>query len=172
MATTYIKIASTSVPSGGASAITFSSIPATYTDLKLVISARTDYAGVNDYLKVTINGNGSSISQRFIYGGGNTQGSGSYGSPANVILSTLNGANSTASTFSNGELYFPNYASSTYKSIFTDDVTETNAAATQMDMYAALWSNTSAITTILLNPYYGTIFSQYTTATLYGIKNA
>jgi len=40
MANTFVKIASVTVGAGGASSIDFTSIPGTYTDLKVVISAR------------------------------------------------------------------------------------------------------------------------------------
>ena len=42
MATTYKAISTVTVGSGGAASITFSSIPATYTDLVLKISGRHD----------------------------------------------------------------------------------------------------------------------------------
>ena len=172
MANTLVLLERVVAGAAGAASVTFANIPQTgYTDLKLVVSARTNYAGINDYLKVTINGNTSSLTQRFLYGSGSAAGSGSYGSPANSILATLNGATSTTSTFGNAELYIPNYASSNYKSISVDDVTETNATAVQCDFYAALWSSASAITTLLLNPYYGTLFSAYSTFSLYGVSN-
>ena len=45
---TYIQIGSTvTVGAGGAANITFSSIPSTYTDLKLVWSARSARTAVN-----------------------------------------------------------------------------------------------------------------------------
>ena len=47
MANTYVKIASVTVGSAGANTITFNSIPATYTDLILYVSARSSRA-VND----------------------------------------------------------------------------------------------------------------------------
>jgi len=45
MPLTYQKIATVTVGAGGASNITFSSIPQTYTDIKVVVSARTDRSG-------------------------------------------------------------------------------------------------------------------------------
>lgn len=48
MMATYIKIGSVEVGAGGASSIDFSSIPATYTDLVLKMSARVSTGGANN----------------------------------------------------------------------------------------------------------------------------
>jgi hypothetical protein len=81
------------------------------------------------------------------------------------------GNGATASTFGNGEVYIPNYAGSTNKSMSADGVSENNGTEAYTDLIANLWSNTSAITSILLYPDSGT-WQQYSTATLYGIKNS
>jgi hypothetical protein len=47
---------------------------------------------------------------------------------------------------------------------------ENNATLSLMNLAAGLWSNTSAITSIKITAV-GT-FEQYSTATLYGIKNS
>ena len=78
----------------------------------------------------------------------------------------------TASTFANGEIYIPNYAGSTYKSLSADSVTETNATGAVRAFHATLWSNTAAINQITLTPDAGGNFVQYSTAYLYGVKNA
>ena len=175
MATTFVQIGSTvTVGSGGAATIDFTSIPATYTDLVLKLSSRTNYAGINDYASMTINGNTASLTNRFIsMYGGNTVVSGAYGSPANKIQATVNGANATSNTFGSWEMYLPNYAGSSNKSFSIDSVTENNATNQgEFMLNAGLWANTSAITSINIAPYYGTLFVQYSTATLYGIKNS
>ena len=80
----------------------------------------------------------------------------------------------TPNTFSNGEMYVPNYAGSTQKSASLDSVAENNASTAYMAMQAGLWTGTAAITSIALTPDTSTSpsFSQYSTATLYGIKNS
>ena len=55
MANTFVLLASTTVGSGGASSIDFTSIPATYTDLVVKVSGRIDYAQTGDYFKITFN---------------------------------------------------------------------------------------------------------------------
>ena len=84
----------------------------------------------------------------------------------------IDGGNATASTFGNTMLYIPNYTSSNNKSSSSDGVAETNATNVNMAMIANLWSNTAAITSIKLTPATGATLQQYSTATLYGIKNS
>lgn len=170
MPDTFIKIATVTVGSGGAATMQFSSIPSTYTDLCVKVSARTDYASTNDNIKLSFNGSTSSFSARLLYGSGSAAGSSTISNNTDMVI--VDGANATSSTFGNGELYIPNYAGGTNKSYSADSVAETNATATFMYLTAGLWSNTSAINSITMTPQGGSNFVQYTTATLYGISNS
>jgi hypothetical protein len=163
MATTFTKIASVTVGSGGAANITFSSIPSTYTDLCVKLSPRgTADTGVLMF----INSSTSSFSYRLLEGDGAS--AASYNNTTGRIGAVLV---TTADTFSNIEVYLPNYAGSTNKSYSVDAVSEANASIAYPDLTAGLWSNTSAISSVGFNPSTGT-FVQYSTATLYGIKNS
>jgi hypothetical protein len=170
MANTYTLIASSTVGSGGASSIAFSSIPSTYTDLVLKISCRTNssLAYVDGY--VTFNGSTSSYSWRSAYGTGSATGSSNGANQASgwgVEPGTY-----TASTFGNAEIYIPNYAGSTYKSWSADSVNENNATGGWQFLHAGLWSNSAAITSITIGDANSNNFVQYSTAYLYGVNNA
>jgi hypothetical protein len=80
-------------------------------------------------------------------------------------------SNWTANTFSNGEIYIPNYAGSNYKSWSSDAVTENNATSADMSLVAGLTSITAAITSITIAGAAGNLV-QYSTAYLYGVSNA
>ncbi len=166
MSNTFIKIASTTVGSGGAASIDFSSIPATYTDLVIKLSARSNRAEVDDVFIIKPNNSSSNLTYRFIRGNGTGATSGTSG---NLYIP---GANATASTFSNNEIYIPNYAGSTNKSMSVETTAENNATEAYMGLMAVLWSDTTAINQVVLAPVHGTLFVQYSTATLYGIKNS
>jgi len=168
MPNTFTLIASSTVGAGGASSIDFTSIPSTYTDLVLVCSLRVSRASVVNNTVIKFNGSSTSYSERVLYGNGSSAGSYS----DTQIYDVNNAANSTASTFANSQFYIPNYAGSTNKSVSNDSVSETNATAATAQLVAGLWSNTSAITSISLTDYSGTNFAQYSTAYLYGVKNA
>ena len=160
------------VGSGGSSSVIFSSIPATYTDLKIVISARDSRTGiaVGD-IRFNFNGTGAgtNISGKYIYGNGSSTTSTSVSGSGELAFGDAAGA--TASTFGNSEVYIPNYTSSNYKSISSDSVAETNATGGYQLMLAGLWSSTAAITSIAMTPFTSP-FAQYSTFYLYGINNS
>jgi hypothetical protein len=169
MANTYIPIATVTVGNGGAATIDFSSIPSTYTDLLLSLSARG--ASTALYANIKLNNSSSSIySLRTIYGEG-TGGTASQNDSGATYFERFLMVSSayTANTFSNGTLYIPNYTDSNNKSLMFDSVNETNAGAVQMYMVAGLWASSATINQITLTPNTGN-FAQYSTATLYGIK--
>jgi hypothetical protein len=163
---TFIKIASATVGSGGASSINFNSIPGTYTDLVLKGSIRTNSAQTDNSMSLNLNGSGSGFSSRFVFGNGSSAASGT-----GALILQANGGTSTASTFSNFEIYLPNYTSSNNKSFSNDAVTENNATSAIAGLLAGLWSNTAAVTSLSVVASTGT-FVQYSTATLYGISNS
>jgi hypothetical protein len=169
MANTYVKIGSTvEVGAGGAANIAFTAIPSTYTDLIVLYSLRSDSASAADNAEITFNGSTTTYSSRRLYGSGS--GSGASDSSATYTTSSfIVGDGATTSTFGNGMIYIPNYAGSTNKSFSIDAVNETNATAAFMGLYAHLWATSSAITSIQLEPNGGSIFKQYSTASLYGI---
>lgn len=165
MANTYVLISSSTVGSGGASSITFSAIPATYTDLKVVGSARTDVDDVE--IVTSVNGGALDSGKRLRGNGTDTA------SAANARNLAVNNSGATASTFSNGEWYFPNYTGNTSKSVSMDGVTENNATAAYVSFVAGLKTSTSAITSISFAILTSSSnFVQYSSFYLYGIKNS
>jgi hypothetical protein len=150
------------------SSITFSSIPTdgTYTDLYLVYSLRND--GNDDYWGLAFNGSTSNFTLRNLFGDGSSVTSDSRSD--GLVGNTANPNNYTASVFSNGALYVPNYASTTTaKSISNDAVTENNATTAKQRITAMLWNNTTAISGLTLNAPPTLNFVQYSSATLFGI---
>ena len=169
MPSTYVQIGTAVVVGGGGtSSIDFSSIPSTYTDLVLKLSARaTSLGGLVEEVLVSINGSSANQTTRGLYGTGAAAGS----QNVTKIMVLADGSGATASTFGNAELYIPNYAGSTNKSMSSDSVSETNGTSGWQYLNASLWSQTAAITSISLTIAAST-FVQYTTAYLYGVSNA
>ena len=171
MPVTYKLIATTTVSTATAANIEFTNIPATYDDIVMVLSLRGNNSAELVETKMTYNGNASNYSERLLYGTGSGVASvnrtGTYFSwGANAVAAT-----STASTFSNVEVYIPNYAGSNNKSASHTSVTENNATAARIYADASLWSNTAAITSITLIPEFDS-YVQHSTAYLYGIKKS
>ena len=156
------------VGSGGAASITFSSIPTdgTYTDLYLIFSMDSNRSpGVGESVKVQFNGSAANFTGRYLYsyGSGNVS-----GTATNLLAGSITG-NATANTMGNSSLYIPNFASSNYKSFSLDASAENNATEAYLVTQAGLWSNTAAITSINLAPDSGTLLTEYSSASLYGI---
>jgi hypothetical protein len=173
MANTYNLIGSATVGSGGSASIDFTSIPTTYTDLLIKGSFRLDVADGSFARKsvlLKINGALTNMSSKGLY----SLGSSGTGTFSTTTISAWGDSNlATASTFSNYELYIPNYQSSNYKSTSMDSALENNSSNDYgLLLLASLWSNTAAITSLSLIPDTTGNFVQYTTAYLYGIKNS
>jgi hypothetical protein len=172
MAATFTKIATVTVGSGGASSIDFSSIPATYTDLCVYLSTRLTVA--DNSLNLTINANTGSINNfRYLAGSGSAASSASRTS-SNLYDSIISNRSTwTANTFDNQMVYIPNYTSSNNKSMSHDGVAENNATAAWAQLTAIMIADTNAITSLKVY-YSGTSndIAQYSSATLYGIKNS
>jgi len=175
MANTYELISAITVGSGGASSLTFSSIPSTYTDLVLKCSLREDTANYAQNLKIVINGSTSTIySDVLVYGNGSaTAYSAKQTNEAAASYQYSVGATATASIFGNGEFYFTNYTLSQPKSYSYDGITENNATNCQLALNGGVWNNTAAITSLqLISEAAGKTFYQHSTAYLYGIKKS
>ena len=169
MANTYVAIATVTVGSGGASTIDFTNIPQTYTDLVVKYSGRLA-ANVDPTTKIIFNSNTANYSNRVLYGNGSAAFSFN-NTPGYAYGGIVNNSANTSSTFNNAEIYIPNYTSSNNKSISLDTVQETNGTEAYAMLSASLWSDSSAITSITIDPI-NSDFVQYSTATLYGIKSS
>lgn len=176
MANTYTLIASSTVGSGGAASIDFTSIPSTYTDLCVYLSGRSTASFTRRILRLRFNNSStaSDYTGRDLVGSGSAASSGvqNAGDSTYIQIFDLPAANATANTFGNIMIYVPNYANtSIYKSISVDSVAEDNATAAYMSLLAGRYNQNTAISQINLLPDSGN-FAQYSTAYLYGIKNS
>jgi hypothetical protein len=167
MASTMTAIQTVTVGAGGSASISFTSIPQTYTDLKISYSAKSSFSGAQwGQVFVSFNGSTALMSNRNLYGNGSSASSG-------VDLTTTGGFATTGGTggtsaFSNTEICIPNYTSANNKSFSVDSAPEMNATSSLLILGANLWSNTAAITSITLTDYNAS-FVQYSTFTLYGV---
>jgi hypothetical protein len=162
----YVLLERTELNASAAS-VTFANIPQTgYTDLKIVMSVRTTRAATDDAVLIRFNGSSTNFTVRELRGTGSSTFSGSGTTP---FVGYQDGNTATSNTFSNAEIYIPNYAGSTNKSFSVDSVQETNATGALQGLIAGLWSNTAAITSITLVPEIGPNFVANSTFSLYGL---
>lgn len=161
---TMTLVSTVTVGAGGAASIEFTGIPGSATDLLVVISGRLFTGSSYVISPIKFNSSTSNFTNRELTGTGSSTFSQS--GTRYVYGNTGNGA--TASTFSNAQIYIPNYSGSTYKSFSVESVTEDNTTAVRLNLFAGLWSDTAAITSITIDGG-GINFMQYSTASLYTI---
>ena len=173
MAVTFTQIASVTVGSGGAASIDFTSIPSTYTDLCIKTSIKEETTN-NFTAKFILNNSSTAADYGFVQLFGNGSGTGFDISAAQVPEIIVDPAtySGTTNIFGSAELYFSNYAGSSYKSITSDSVQEANVSSLSFQRFnAAIWRSTAAINRITISATGGDI-NQYSTATLYGISKS
>jgi hypothetical protein len=164
----YFSIATTTVGSGGASSVTFSSIPSTYTHLQLRGRCSNAYGSGNSNVSVYANSDTTTTNyySHYLYG---------------------NGSSAGASSSANSLQTFQASGSSTYPSVFVLDLldyTNTNKYKTfrtlsgydangsgLMALTSALWKNTAAVSSLQFVAEDGN-WNAGTTFALYGIKGA
>ena len=168
---TYTLISS-NVLSSTAASVTFSSIPATYTDLVVRVSARGTEAATFGISYITLNGLSAGFSLTEIQGNGATANSSNNASTTKWANTYIPDANATTNTFGSFELYFPNYANtSLYKPASNFYASETNATTAYMGASAYLFNNTAAITSITFAIYTATSYATGSSFYLYGISS-
>jgi hypothetical protein len=178
MADTYTLINKIEVVTGASQAtLTFTSIPATYTDLELRISCRSTTNLGTDTLAIRFNSDtGSNYYTTLLQGYGSSGASGAQvglGTQGwmGLIEDTANGAN----IYSSHIVRLADYAGARNKTVLSDAYSSTNNAAALLRLFGDTWNNSSAINRIdinILSAGSGYVFGQYTNAYLYGIKNS
>lgn len=175
MATTYSFISSVTVGSGGAANIEFTSIPASYTDLVLSLSLRSDRSAQRSGIGLQFNNSSTSYQYRRLYNTGATAASDTDNTLGLVYAGEMNAASSTSNAFSSNFIYIPNYSGGNNKTVSSDTAVPTDDDTNfRLSLIANLWSNSSAVTSIkLFDADSGSAkFVQYSTAYLYAISNA
>ena len=161
-------VSSTTIGSGGAAGVTFSSIPQTGKDLLILISGRSA-STTSSSIELNINGTGvtTNWSRQHLTGDGSTA-TAATGTTA-IFANSITTDAQTASTFGNTQIYISNYTASTAKPLSIDAVNENNATAANQRLNAAIWNNTAAITSISVDGNSGNL-QQHSTVALYIIS--
>ena len=170
MANTMKALETITVGAGGAASVTFSNIPQTYTDLIVKVSARVTNSGGPYGFVFYFLPYGTSYKSSQLVGDGTNASSQAYNFAVGLAGNTP-GASETANTFNNTELYIPSYATNQKKSITAYSVAENNATTAYQVLVTNTYETTTPVTSIVLGPSSGTM-AQYSTFTLYGIKNS
>ena len=167
----YDSIATTTVGAGGATDITFSSIPSGYTHLQIRGISRT--GSVAEFWIRLNNDTGNNYAYHTLRGNGSQALAGAVTSTSRIAALTEVGSATVANTFSPIIIDILDYAnSSKNKTIKILTGTEQNNTTDEIGLSSGLWINTSAITSITLFNAGGNSFTQFSQFALYGIKVA
>jgi hypothetical protein len=177
--TDYESIATTTVGAGGSATVSFTSIPSSYSHLQLRYIAQTDRATFSvDAVKFQLNSDtGNNYVWHFLTTAGASPGTTAV---SGATTGTSSWANSAAGTTTGGQfgtaildvLDYTNtnkYKTGRYLSGL-DTNGFTSGFAGTVGINSGLWMNTAAITRIDITPVTGTLFTQYSSFALYGIK--
>ena len=166
MAETYEAIATTTLGST-ATAISFTSIPSTYTDLRVILVTKLNSG--SGIIRIYLNNNSSNIySYTSLYN--------QYTSPASDRTTSSAGV---ATNYSLGSYFsfidinifdYANTGKNTSMLVFASDDQLTSVGASRHA--ALLWRDTSAVNRVDLQTLFSDPLAVGTTATLYGIKKA
>jgi hypothetical protein len=160
---TYDKIATQTLASA-ASSITFSSIAASWTDLRLVFVG-TGSAAISG--RITFNSDtASNYSYTYLYANGTTAASSASATNQTYLYLNSDSFSTTIPEFFTVDIF--SYIGSTYKTSLLTKSQDTNGSGST-SRWVGLWRGTAAITNINIAASGGN-FNTGTTATLYGIK--
>jgi len=164
----------------GASTVTFSNIPNTYSHLQIRAFVQTDRGtfGV-DSMGLQINGSaGTNYAYHYLRGSGSAVAAAAVTSASSIAeLSTVGCGTTTGGTFGISIIDILDYANTNkYKTVRNLNGVDVNGLVGGVggfiSLVSGLWMQTNAITSLVFNPNSGTAFTQYSSFALYGIKAA
>lgn len=163
-------IQTTTVGSGGAASVTFSSIPQTYTDLIVVASARHT-SSTADNLVVQLNSTTTGYTGMYLGGTGTsvqnyTQST--LGVTMGLLLNNIGGSAYTANTFQASSITIPNYTGLTAKIGVANGGFESNSTTGYQSITTSRSTLTAAVTSILIKASAYNL-AEYSTFSLYGV---
>ena len=170
----YESIATVSVGSGGASSITFSSIPSTYTHLQLRYIARNGYTLANTYTNSDLIVNSDSTASHYtfhrLHGDGATVTADSAANAGSIYVMSTNG-NASANVFVACIVDILDYANTNkYKTFRMLNGYDQNGSGI-VGIRSGAWLSTSAITSFTITNPASANWNQYSHFALYGIKS-
>lgn len=164
---TYEPLATTTLGSA-ASSITFSSIPSTYTDLRIVFVFKNNAAGII-YPGIQFNSDtGTNYSSTILYGNG-TSAASTYSTNYTSLWRNVEYTTDAYPSLYTLDIF--SYAGSTYKTALTSKNSDNNGSGAVV-REVGLWRSTAAINSISIVDNGVRQFAAGTTATIWGIKAA
>ena len=168
----FSSIATVTVGSGGASSITFSSIPSTYTHLQVRGIARSTVGSSTDLIALQFNGDGStSYRSHFLDGNGSSASAASTGPQTYAEIHYIPASSASSNVFGTMVIDILDYANTNkYKTVRALTGFDNNGNG-NVELNSQLYVSTSAISNFVFYAGPGSNnFTQYSSFALYGIK--
>lgn len=165
-------IATTLVGSGGTNNITFNDIPQTYKHLQLRIIGRTNRSLFRDFFGFNINGDyANNYAMHYLSGNGSTASAAAVSSFGEIQFAWAGAANANnSSSFGASIIDIVDYSNtSKNKTLRCLSGFDDNGQG-EIQLASGLWLSTDPVTAITVTPGVGTLTSQYSRFSLYGIK--
>lgn len=162
------------VGAAGASSVSFTNIPATYTHLQVRCLARTNRASqVDDAVYLQLNSDtASNYSQHSLSGQGTSAYAGAGVSQTKMFLGRATGVTATASIFGASIIDLLDYANTNkYKTLRSLTGLDLNGSGGLVSLFSGSWRDTDAVTSIQIT-FIGSLMEEYSQFALYGIKGA
>ena len=166
----YESIATISVGSGGASSISFTSIPSTFTHLQIRGIARSGRASTQDEYKINYNSDtGNNYSRHSVVGYGSGVEATGFVSQSHWRAGWFAGNNLTANGFGAAVFDILDYTNTNKYKTGRGFTSYDGNGNGNSGFVSGVWLSTSAITQIDITPAFSS-FLQYSSFALYGIK--
>ena len=168
------QIAQQVVSGSSTTAVTFSSIPGTYTSLRIVANGRVSDSNTNEAILVEFNADtGNNYDWSFTFGGFSALTASTAVADSQIRAGILTGATAPANYAGTMTLDIPGYAGTTFYKTTSSQSSwnlDTNAGHLNASSHAGQWHSTAAITQIVLTDQGGGHYLAGTTFTLYGVQ--
>ena len=164
----YESISTVNVGSGGASSVSFTSIPSTYQHLQVRILTRSTFTDTQWPIFLQLNSSSSGYAYHDLQGNGSSASASGSSSQSLMQLGDTSAANGTANSFGVFLLDILDYADTnknkTGRTLYGYDLNGSG----KVGLRSGLWANTAAVTSLSFGT--GGNFAQYSSFALYGIK--
>jgi hypothetical protein len=158
--------------SGSQTSVVFSSIPGTYTSLRLISVTRSLTSATSDQILIKFNADSTAADYGYqvMYGSGT--GSATAGSASgSQVYADIPAASSTANDPVEIETLIPSYAGTTFnKQYYTNESTFSYSSGSYVFSLGGIWVSTAAINAITLTLSSGAGFVNGSVFTLYGVQ--
>jgi hypothetical protein len=169
----YESIATVTVGSGGASQIEFTSIPTDYTHLQIRGIGRSNQSTTDQELAITFNGVTSGYGRHYLAGDGSSAFTNSRGyTDSAYYLPSITGASAGSNNFGMMIMDILDYKNTNKFKTIRSFAGYDNNGSGYIFFNSTYFGSTNAISSMIIKPFGGFNFVQYTQFALYGIKGA